>query len=298
MSRQMTFTLTCAALLSVIVPGCAGYLSARLEAIDQAHRRLASMETRLREAGLPGPALAVPPFPLCGPSYRSAPKARQTAAAHAPHRARGKKGGERDRTDRRGRERDGAAEPGTPRQAPPGTDGTAGDSWAGASGTVPDTALALGTEETPEAGEAGPVYGTAVGTAADTVPDTAADTAGTVPAAADTGTEAADTGTEAADTGTEAAESGEAGSVGDTAPGTGRDRAATGRAPAAEAGTPSGGGEGRRPGAPSGPRTWLPGTAQADGLWPPIAPHAHTGQTFPFGNPPVLPLSAPRFALW
>ncbi|GIH90909.1 hypothetical protein ACFFMN_31970 [Planobispora siamensis] len=51
-SRQTTFTLACMTVLSVVVPGSAGYLSARLDAVDRAHQRLASLEERLREEQL------------------------------------------------------------------------------------------------------------------------------------------------------------------------------------------------------------------------------------------------------
>ncbi|MEV0594349.1 hypothetical protein [Nonomuraea cavernae] len=47
MSKQMTFTLACAVALSALVPGTAGYLSARLEAIRTAERSLRAVEVRL-----------------------------------------------------------------------------------------------------------------------------------------------------------------------------------------------------------------------------------------------------------
>jgi hypothetical protein len=52
MSKQMTFTLACAVVLSALGPGVAGYLSARLEAIESAERNLQALEQRLdrREA--------------------------------------------------------------------------------------------------------------------------------------------------------------------------------------------------------------------------------------------------------
>ncbi|GHE43490.1 hypothetical protein GCM10017673_52190 [Streptosporangium violaceochromogenes] len=56
LSKQTTFTLTLLMGVSVIVPGCAGYLSARMEAVEQARRELVSLESRiLRER------LSVPP---------------------------------------------------------------------------------------------------------------------------------------------------------------------------------------------------------------------------------------------
>ncbi|WP_049571114.1 hypothetical protein [Nonomuraea sp. SBT364] len=46
-SKQLTFTLACAVVLSALVPGVAGYLSARLEAIESAERNLRALEARL-----------------------------------------------------------------------------------------------------------------------------------------------------------------------------------------------------------------------------------------------------------
>ncbi|MEV0203500.1 hypothetical protein [Nonomuraea sp. NPDC050691] len=48
MSKQMTFTLTCAVAFSALIPGAAGYLSGRLEAVESAERELHAIETRLR----------------------------------------------------------------------------------------------------------------------------------------------------------------------------------------------------------------------------------------------------------
>ncbi|MFI7639181.1 hypothetical protein [Nonomuraea sp. NPDC049400] len=71
MSKQMTFTLACVVVLSALVPGVAGYLSARLEAIEAAERNLQALEARLhiREArdthpvSFPGPCLRTPATP-------------------------------------------------------------------------------------------------------------------------------------------------------------------------------------------------------------------------------------------
>ncbi|MFG1705501.1 hypothetical protein ACFLIM_20120 [Nonomuraea sp. M3C6] len=71
MSKQMTFTLACAVVLSALVPGVAGYLSARLEAIESAERNLHALETRLhvreardaRPVSLPAPCLRTPATP-------------------------------------------------------------------------------------------------------------------------------------------------------------------------------------------------------------------------------------------
>ncbi|MGW3351105.1 hypothetical protein ACWDA3_48060 [Nonomuraea rubra] len=71
MSKQMTFTLACAVVLSAVVPGVAGYLSARLEAIETAERNLRALETRLsvreardtRAVSLPAPCTRTPATP-------------------------------------------------------------------------------------------------------------------------------------------------------------------------------------------------------------------------------------------
>ncbi|SDL57870.1 hypothetical protein SAMN05421874_12456 [Nonomuraea maritima] len=62
MSKQTTFMLACAVVLSALVPGVAGYLSGRLEAIETAERNLRALEARLdvREARGVRPALAAP----------------------------------------------------------------------------------------------------------------------------------------------------------------------------------------------------------------------------------------------
>ncbi|WP_157594496.1 hypothetical protein [Streptosporangium amethystogenes] len=52
MSRQTAFTLMLLLAFSVIVPGSAGYLSVKMEAIDQAHQDLLTLESRLRHEKL------------------------------------------------------------------------------------------------------------------------------------------------------------------------------------------------------------------------------------------------------
>ncbi|MEV1245017.1 hypothetical protein ACIBO2_48315 [Nonomuraea sp. NPDC050022] len=47
LSRQMTFILVCLVVLSAVIPGAIGYLSARLEAIESAERNLHALEARL-----------------------------------------------------------------------------------------------------------------------------------------------------------------------------------------------------------------------------------------------------------
>ncbi len=74
MSKQMTFTLACALVLATVIPGAAGYLSARLEAIEAAERNLRAVEARLnarmvregreakeeRPVSLPAPCVPAP----------------------------------------------------------------------------------------------------------------------------------------------------------------------------------------------------------------------------------------------
>lgn len=52
MSRQTAFTLMLLLAFSAIVPGSAGYLSVKLEAIGQAQRELRALESRLRHERL------------------------------------------------------------------------------------------------------------------------------------------------------------------------------------------------------------------------------------------------------
>lgn len=47
LSKQVTFSLACAVVLSAVVPGVAGYLSARIESIETAERNLHAQELRL-----------------------------------------------------------------------------------------------------------------------------------------------------------------------------------------------------------------------------------------------------------
>jgi hypothetical protein len=49
MSKQTTFTLTFLVAISVIVPGSAGYLSAKMDTVERARRELVSLESRLRQ---------------------------------------------------------------------------------------------------------------------------------------------------------------------------------------------------------------------------------------------------------
>ncbi|MGP3962907.1 hypothetical protein ACTWPT_43650 [Nonomuraea sp. 3N208] len=71
MSKQMTFALACTVVLSALIPGVAGYLSARLEAIEAAERNLRALEARLdlreardaRPVSFPAPCLRTPSTP-------------------------------------------------------------------------------------------------------------------------------------------------------------------------------------------------------------------------------------------
>ncbi|WP_188188632.1 hypothetical protein [Nonomuraea sp. SYSU D8015] len=71
MSKQTTFALACAVVLSALVPGVAGYMSARWEAIEAAERNLRALEARLdlreardaRPVSFPAPCVRTPPTP-------------------------------------------------------------------------------------------------------------------------------------------------------------------------------------------------------------------------------------------
>ncbi|MCA2186230.1 hypothetical protein LDL05_14270 [Nonomuraea cavernae] len=86
MSKPMTFTLACVVSLSALLPGTAGYLSARLDAIRSAERSLRAVEARLdirmareaREGGsvsfpehcVPPPTTVEPPATALRPEDR------------------------------------------------------------------------------------------------------------------------------------------------------------------------------------------------------------------------------------
>ncbi|MEO3869702.1 hypothetical protein ABGB18_12805 [Nonomuraea sp. B12E4] len=71
MSKQTTFALACAVVLSALIPGVAGYLSARMESLESAERNLRVLEARLalreareaRPVAFSGPCLRTPPSP-------------------------------------------------------------------------------------------------------------------------------------------------------------------------------------------------------------------------------------------
>jgi hypothetical protein len=89
MSKQMTFSLACLVVLSALIPGVAGYLSARLEAIEAAERNLRALETRLdlreardaRPVSFPAPCLRTPP----GPHLQQVPATALGHSKHWPH---------------------------------------------------------------------------------------------------------------------------------------------------------------------------------------------------------------------
>ncbi|MEV0582945.1 hypothetical protein [Nonomuraea sp. NPDC050310] len=76
MGKQLTFSLACAAVMSALLPGAAGYLSARMEAIEAAELRLQTMEIRLqrgstqqvRPVSFPRPCEMASPLPTEPPA--------------------------------------------------------------------------------------------------------------------------------------------------------------------------------------------------------------------------------------
>ncbi|WP_133061652.1 hypothetical protein [Streptosporangium minutum] len=90
MSKQTTFTLTFLVGLSVLVPGSAGYLSAKMDAVQRAYRDLVSLESRFREEQLLAPVqeepqiqtIAVPAMP-CEIPLLSQPKRKRAPAPPA-----------------------------------------------------------------------------------------------------------------------------------------------------------------------------------------------------------------------
>ncbi|MEU7456809.1 hypothetical protein [Streptosporangium roseum] len=90
MSKQTTFTLTFLVGLSVLVPGSAGYLSAKMDAVQRAYSDLVSLESRLREEQLLAPVqeapqiqtIAVPAMP-CEIPPLSQPKRKRAPAPPA-----------------------------------------------------------------------------------------------------------------------------------------------------------------------------------------------------------------------
>lgn len=90
MSKQTTFTLTFLVGLSVLVPGSAGYLSAKMDAVQRAYRDLISLESRFREEQLLAPVqeepqiqtIAVPAMP-CEIPLLSQPKRKRAPAPPA-----------------------------------------------------------------------------------------------------------------------------------------------------------------------------------------------------------------------
>ncbi|MEV4058897.1 hypothetical protein [Nonomuraea dietziae] len=81
MSKQLTFTIACAAVLSTVIPGAAGYFSARLDAVEAAEQRVSALHQRLAtkvaKISLPRP---------CGPNgeTRTKPEREPVPAAFVP----------------------------------------------------------------------------------------------------------------------------------------------------------------------------------------------------------------------
>ncbi|MCG5215189.1 hypothetical protein [Streptosporangium sp. KLBMP 9127] len=83
MSRQTTFTLACAMLLAAFVPGAAGYLSGRLEAVEIAKRDLRELQADIRSRGGRIDSLSVPRCELSPRQRRAAKRAAEQAAERA-----------------------------------------------------------------------------------------------------------------------------------------------------------------------------------------------------------------------
>ncbi|GAA4056899.1 hypothetical protein [Nonomuraea soli] len=95
MGKQLTFSLACAAVLAAaVVPGTAGYLSARLESVEAAEHQLRSLELRLqrgqasmtRTISWPQPCEMASPLPTVPPAaaFVPAPEFKPKKRAHQP----------------------------------------------------------------------------------------------------------------------------------------------------------------------------------------------------------------------
>jgi hypothetical protein len=93
-SKQMTFSLACAVVLSAVVPGVTGYLSARVESLEAAERKLHAMEMRLNERSARELRPVSYPVP-CGITPKSPAQVQQPSAAFAPEYKAGKKRSQR-----------------------------------------------------------------------------------------------------------------------------------------------------------------------------------------------------------
>ncbi|WP_219462435.1 hypothetical protein [Nonomuraea rhizosphaerae] len=83
MSGQLTFTIACAVVLSAVVPGTLGYLSARLEVLQSAERNLHALETRLQARELRDARPVSFPAP-CAPGRSRRPEPPVTALVPEP----------------------------------------------------------------------------------------------------------------------------------------------------------------------------------------------------------------------
>jgi hypothetical protein len=82
MSKRVMVTLASAAVLSAVVPGIAGYVTAQFEALDQARKDLARLQSQLRMVELNvEPAAAVP----CGPGTSSDDNMRELQVPRHTH---------------------------------------------------------------------------------------------------------------------------------------------------------------------------------------------------------------------
>ncbi|MEU7893594.1 hypothetical protein AB0B45_12090 [Nonomuraea sp. NPDC049152] len=92
MAKHFTFVIACAAVLSTVIPGAAGYFSARMEAVEAAERRVAMLQVRLENkiemVSLPRPCSPVPATRLKGgyPPPRAFVPAPETAGEQRARR--------------------------------------------------------------------------------------------------------------------------------------------------------------------------------------------------------------------
>ncbi|WP_157248765.1 hypothetical protein [Nonomuraea typhae] len=83
-SKQVTFSLACAVALSAVIPGIAGYLSARIESIEAAERKLHAQELRLNARLARETRQVAYPAPCEGKTVRPARELPPAAFVPAP----------------------------------------------------------------------------------------------------------------------------------------------------------------------------------------------------------------------
>ncbi|MEZ0071615.1 hypothetical protein [Planotetraspora sp. GP83] len=82
MSKRVILTLASATVLSAVVPGVAGYVTAQFQALDQARKELARLQSQLRMVELTvEPAAAVP----CGPPRAAGDEERELQFPRRTH---------------------------------------------------------------------------------------------------------------------------------------------------------------------------------------------------------------------